>query len=133
MYLPEQSFRMAEGQLGHFVISKVSLILSPVYSRTILVYSGIFTFLVDAYPSYAASALAANSFTRSTFAGVFPLFGSQSKGKDLKLLVRTILTFSFFGQCTINWVYTGPPRISDSGDVSFSVSPFSTHVCKTPN
>ncbi|KAJ6148991.1 major facilitator superfamily domain-containing protein [Penicillium samsonianum] len=75
---------------------------------TILVYSGIFTFLVDAYPSYAASALAANSFTRSTFAGVFPLFGSQSKGKDLKLLVRTILTFSFFGQCTINWVYTGP-------------------------
>ncbi|KAL4896269.1 major facilitator superfamily domain-containing protein [Aspergillus ambiguus] len=44
---------------------------------TILVYSGIFTFLVDAYPTYAASALAANSFTRSTFGGVFPLFGIQ--------------------------------------------------------
>lgn len=44
---------------------------------TILVYSGIFTFLIDAYPSYAASALAANSFTRSTFAGAFPLFGTQ--------------------------------------------------------
>ncbi|PYH80258.1 MFS general substrate transporter [Aspergillus uvarum CBS 121591] len=44
---------------------------------TILVYSGIFTFLVDAYPSYAASALAANSFARSAFAGVFPLFGVQ--------------------------------------------------------
>lgn len=48
-------------------------------TRTILVYSGIFTFLVDAYPTYAASALAANSFTRSTFGGVFPLFGTQSK------------------------------------------------------
>ncbi|KAE8379895.1 major facilitator superfamily domain-containing protein [Aspergillus bertholletiae] len=44
---------------------------------TILVYSGIFTFLVEAYPSYAASALAANSFTRSTFAAAFPLFGAQ--------------------------------------------------------
>ncbi|CAG8234010.1 unnamed protein product [Penicillium salamii] len=44
---------------------------------TILVYSGIFTFLVDAYPEYAASALAANSFARSTFGGVFPLFGTQ--------------------------------------------------------
>ncbi|KAF9884709.1 hypothetical protein FE257_001338 [Aspergillus nanangensis] len=44
---------------------------------TILVYSGIFTFLVDAYPMYAASALAANSFARSSFGGIFPLFGIQ--------------------------------------------------------
>ncbi|KAJ6007155.1 hypothetical protein N7522_005506 [Penicillium canescens] len=44
---------------------------------TILVYSGIFTFLVDAYPTFAASALAANSFTRSSFGGIFPLFGIQ--------------------------------------------------------
>ncbi|RAL05066.1 MFS transporter [Aspergillus ibericus CBS 121593] len=44
---------------------------------TILVYSGVFTFLVDAYPTYAASALAANSFARSIFGGVFPLFGIQ--------------------------------------------------------
>lgn len=34
----------------------------------LLVFSGIFTFLVDAYPLYAASALAANSFARSSFA-----------------------------------------------------------------
>lgn len=40
-------------------------------------YSGIFTFLVDAYPLYAASALAANSFARSSFAAAFPLFGVQ--------------------------------------------------------
>ncbi|KNG89065.1 MFS transporter [Aspergillus nomiae NRRL 13137] len=48
---------------------------------TILVFSGIFTFLVEAYPRYAASALAANSFTRSTFAGAFPLFGTQMYNK----------------------------------------------------
>ncbi|PYH90657.1 MFS general substrate transporter [Aspergillus ellipticus CBS 707.79] len=46
---------------------------------TILVYSGVFTFLVDAYPTYAASALAANSFARSLFGGIFPLFGIQSR------------------------------------------------------
>ncbi|OTA95765.1 hypothetical protein M434DRAFT_393409 [Hypoxylon sp. CO27-5] len=44
---------------------------------TLLVFTGIFTFLVDAYPLYAASALAANSFARCTFAAAFPLFGIQ--------------------------------------------------------
>ncbi|KAL8673654.1 MAG: hypothetical protein Q9168_001909 [Polycauliona sp. 1 TL-2023] len=43
----------------------------------LLVFSGVFTFLVDAYPLYAASALAANSFARSSFAAAFPLFGVQ--------------------------------------------------------
>ncbi|KIW15100.1 hypothetical protein PV08_07887 [Exophiala spinifera] len=43
----------------------------------ILSYVGIFTFLVDAFPLYAASALCANSFARSCFAGSFPLFGIQ--------------------------------------------------------
>ncbi len=45
----------------------------------LLVFSGVFTFLVDAYPLYAASALAANSFARSSFAAAFPLFGDQSE------------------------------------------------------
>ncbi|KAF2760246.1 MFS general substrate transporter [Pseudovirgaria hyperparasitica] len=45
--------------------------------RIIFVYSGVFTFLVDCYPLYAASALAANSFARSSFAAAFPLFGVQ--------------------------------------------------------
>lgn len=43
----------------------------------ILTYFGIFTFLVEAFPLYAASALSANSFARSSFAGAFPLFGRQ--------------------------------------------------------
>ena len=46
---------------------------------TLTLSSGIFTFLVDAYPLYAASALAANSFARSSFAAAFPLFGDQCK------------------------------------------------------
>ena len=47
----------------------------------LLVFSGVFTFLVDAYPLYAASALAANSFARSSFAAAFPLFGVQSESR----------------------------------------------------
>ncbi|KAK3333946.1 major facilitator superfamily domain-containing protein [Cercophora scortea] len=44
---------------------------------TMLAFTGIFTFLVDAYPRYAASALAGNAFVRCTFAAAFPLFGVQ--------------------------------------------------------
>lgn len=45
----------------------------------LLTFSGIFTFLVDAYPQFAASGLASNSFLRSCFAAGFPLFAIQSK------------------------------------------------------
>ncbi|CAH0046726.1 unnamed protein product [Clonostachys solani] len=43
----------------------------------ILVFTGIFAFLVDAYPDYAASALAANACVRCVFAAAFPLFGNE--------------------------------------------------------
>ncbi|RAH65212.1 MFS transporter [Aspergillus aculeatinus CBS 121060] len=43
----------------------------------VFAFIGIFKFLVDAYPQYAASALAANGFARCSFAAAFPLFGVQ--------------------------------------------------------
>lgn len=56
----------------------VPIIFSAIFSIGVIwVYSGVFTFLVDCYPLYAASALAANSFARSSFGAVFPLFGVQ--------------------------------------------------------
>jgi hypothetical protein len=55
------------------------LLLTTSWNRTLLVFSGVFTFLVDAYPLFAASALAANSFARSSFAAAFPLFGIPSE------------------------------------------------------
>lgn len=52
----------------------VPIIASAVFGTgMLLVFSAVFTFLVDAYPLYAASALAANSFLRSSFAAGFPL------------------------------------------------------------
>ncbi|MCJ1305189.1 hypothetical protein MMC08_008003 [Hypocenomyce scalaris] len=60
----------------------VPIIGSAIFGMgTLLVFSGVFTFLVDAYPLYAASALAANSFARSSFAAAFPLFGVQMYNK----------------------------------------------------
>ncbi|KAH7312401.1 major facilitator superfamily domain-containing protein [Stachybotrys elegans] len=56
----------------------VPIIGSAIFGAgTTMSYSGIFTFLVDAYPAYAASALAANTFVRCLFATAFPLFGNQ--------------------------------------------------------
>ncbi|KAJ4988291.1 bicyclomycin resistance [Stagonosporopsis vannaccii] len=56
----------------------VPIIFSGIFGVGVIwVYSGVFTFLVEAYPVYAASALAANSFARSYFAAAFPLFGVQ--------------------------------------------------------
>lgn len=51
--------------------------LTVIECSTLYVFSGVFTFLVECYPLYAASALAANSFARSSFAAAFPLFGVQ--------------------------------------------------------
>ncbi|KAL7938497.1 major facilitator superfamily domain-containing protein [Trichoderma chlorosporum] len=56
----------------------VPIIGSAIFGMgNLLVFSGVFTFLVDAYPTSAASALAANAFVRCSFAAVFPLFGTQ--------------------------------------------------------
>lgn len=57
----------------------------------LLVFSGIWTFLVDAYPLYAASALAANVFARCMFAGAFPLFGEQSAWFQIFLRMHAVL------------------------------------------
>ncbi|KAK6003316.1 hypothetical protein QM012_001161 [Aureobasidium pullulans] len=60
----------------------VPIIFSGIFGLgNIFVFSGVFTFLVECYPLYAASALAANSFARSSFAAAFPLFGVQMYNK----------------------------------------------------
>lgn len=59
----------------------------------LLVYTGIFTYFVDAYPLYAASALAANAFVRCLFAAAFPLFGNQMYKKLGYQWASTLLAF----------------------------------------
>jgi len=72
----------------------VPIIGSTIFGMgNILVFTGIFTFLVDAYPLYAASSLAANSFARSSFGAVFPLFGVQMYHKLGDQWATTLLAF----------------------------------------
>ncbi|KPI39954.1 putative drug/proton antiporter YHK8 [Cyphellophora attinorum] len=59
----------------------------------ILIYTSFFTFLVEAYPLYAASALSANSFARSCFAASFPIFGLQMYEKLDYHWATTLLAF----------------------------------------
>jgi len=91
--ISEPEFRLASGVLGgllvpiglfwfswttyktiHWIVPIIASVLFG--AGTLLVFSAVFTFLVDAYPLYAASALAANSFVRSSFAAGFPLFSN---------------------------------------------------------
>ena len=43
----------------------------------VICYNGIFAFTIDAYRTFAASAMACNGVVRSTLGSVFPLFGLQ--------------------------------------------------------
>ncbi|KAG7412588.1 Efflux pump atB [Fusarium oxysporum f. sp. rapae] len=72
----------------------VPIIGSAIFGAGILlVFSGVFTFLVDAYPHYAASALAANAFVRCVFAAAFPLFGNQMYTKLNNHWASSLLAF----------------------------------------
>lgn len=54
----------------------VPIVLSSLFGwGLVYAYTSTFTYLVDAYRPVAASALASNSFLRSSFAAGFPLFG----------------------------------------------------------
>jgi multidrug resistance protein len=56
----------------------VSIIASaPFGFGMVVVFVAIFSYLIDAYTIYAASALAANSIIRSVFGAAFPLFTTQ--------------------------------------------------------
>ncbi|KAJ5739469.1 major facilitator superfamily domain-containing protein [Penicillium manginii] len=71
----------------------------------LLAYKGIFTFLVDAYPQYAASALAGNGFVRSSFAAAFPLFGLQMYNKLGYHWATSLLAFLTILMMPFPWIF----------------------------
>lgn len=85
------------------------LVADPLHS-VLLVFSGIFTFLVDAYPLYAASSLAANSFARSSFGGKFSLCHNQFLSE--KLTCNQLPSRCLVFRCTTSWAINGPPHSS---------------------
>ncbi|KAI5807347.1 major facilitator superfamily domain-containing protein [Peziza echinospora] len=72
---------------------------------TLLVFSGIFTFLVQAYPLYAASALAANAIMRCTFAAVFPLFSLQLYEKLGNQWATALLSFMALALAPLPYIF----------------------------
>ncbi|KAE8138709.1 major facilitator superfamily domain-containing protein [Aspergillus pseudotamarii] len=84
----------------------VPIIGSAVFGGGLLLaFTGIFTFLVDAYPQYAASALAANGFARCTFAAAFPLFGSQMYDKLGYQWATSLLAFLTVAMMPFPWLF----------------------------
>jgi MFS family permease len=72
---------------------------------TVLVFSGVFTFLVEAFPLYAASGLAANSFARSSFAAAFPLFGVQLYNKLGFQWASSLLAFLMLAMAPFPYIF----------------------------
>ncbi|KAK2591490.1 hypothetical protein QQS21_010810 [Conoideocrella luteorostrata] len=71
----------------------------------VLLFTGIFTFLVDAYPLYAASALAANAFVRCLFAAAFPLFGVQMYEKLGYQWASSLLAFLMVAMLPFPYIF----------------------------
>ncbi|KAG8423743.1 hypothetical protein J3458_000609 [Metarhizium acridum] len=71
----------------------------------VLLFTGIFTFLVDAYPLYAASALAANAFVRCIFAAAFPLFGVQMYEKLGYQWASSLLAFLMVAMVPFPYIF----------------------------
>ncbi|KAJ3560579.1 hypothetical protein NPX13_g9254 [Xylaria arbuscula] len=80
--VPIGLFWFAWTSLSHWILP---IIGSGIFGcGTLLVFNGVFTFLVDTYPLYAASALAANSFLRCSFAGKsFVIFAPEILSRAL--------------------------------------------------
>ncbi|KAG8996476.1 hypothetical protein FRB94_008272 [Tulasnella sp. JGI-2019a] len=58
----------------HWIVPMLATI--PFGTGVVYAYIGIWSYLVDCYRPHAASAMAGNSFVRSAFAAVFPLFAT---------------------------------------------------------
>ena len=59
----------------HWIVSIIATV--PFGFGMVLVFLGLFNYLIDAYTIFAASVLAANSVLRSLFGAAFPLFTTQ--------------------------------------------------------
>jgi MFS family permease len=83
------------------------------------IFQGALNYLIDTFQKYAASAVAANTFLRSGFAGAFPLFIAQ-----LLHSVGVSWGLSIFGFCAIALIpipylfYIYGPRIRARGEWS---------------
>ncbi|KAI8253815.1 Efflux pump atB [Colletotrichum sp. SAR 10_77] len=72
---------------------------------TVLEFTGIFTFLVDAYKQYAASAMASNGLTRCIIAAAFPLFGVQMYEKLGYEWATSLLAFLTVAMMPFPWLF----------------------------
>ncbi|KAI2641974.1 major facilitator superfamily domain-containing protein [Xylaria nigripes] len=120
--VPEPEFRLASSILGAVLVPiglfwfawtsfpRIHWILPIIGSvifgcGTLLVFNGIFTFLVDTYPLYAASALGANTFLRCAFGAAFPLFGTQLYHNLGYQWASSLLAFLTLGLMPLPYVF----------------------------
>ncbi|KAE9580831.1 Efflux pump [Colletotrichum fructicola] len=94
----EPEFRLPPAMVG-------ALLIPVGLFWTVLEFTGIFTFLVDAYKQYAASAMASNGLTRCTIAAAFPLFGVQMYEKLGYEWATSLLAFLTVAMMPFPWLF----------------------------
>lgn len=75
-----------------------------------LAFTASFTYKVDAYRPYAASAMGANSFLRSSFAAAFPLFTVQMVRPETFAIATVRSDSSHLSRSTRSWASAGLVR-----------------------
>ncbi|KAK9242486.1 major facilitator superfamily domain-containing protein [Lipomyces tetrasporus] len=75
----------------HWIVPIIATIVLG--AGMLFVFSGIFTYKVEAYRPYSASALAANTFVRNVIGSVFPLFGVQVYNRLGYMWASALLAF----------------------------------------
>ncbi|KAK1447551.1 hypothetical protein CMEL01_09390 [Colletotrichum melonis] len=118
----EPEFRLPPAMLGGFLIPIglfwfgwtispnihwiVPIIGSGVFGcGTVLAFTGIYTFLIDAYAKYSASALASNGLTRCLFSAAFPLFGVQMYDRLGHQWATSLLAFLTVAMMPFPWLF----------------------------
>lgn len=87
----------------HWIVPFIGL--GTMSSGFFIIFQNCLNYLVDAFTRFAASAIAANTFTRSVFGAVFPLFGQQIFTKLGVNWGASTLSFIAFGMLPIPFVF----------------------------
>lgn len=87
----------------HWITSCVGLLL--VGAGLAVIFQGCLVYMIDSYPRFGASAIAANTFVRSIYAGVFPLFARQMYSGIGPHWGNSLLGFVSLAAVPIPWIF----------------------------
>lgn len=87
----------------HWIVPCIGLVFLGIGMA--VVFQGCLIYMVDVYPKYAASAIAANTMVRSSFGGIFPLFANQMFDKLGIHWAASVIAFVGLALYPVSWLF----------------------------